>query len=366
MSNHNFATIPRTEIQRSKFDRSHTWKGTLNESVLVPFYIDEVLPGDTFNVNVSMLCRLSTPIVPFMDNVYLDTFFFYVPNRLVWTNFVKMMGEQEDPDDSIDYLTPQIFNENTEVECESVMDYLGFPIGDFYGVGGSTNNKLNSLVLPLRMLCLIWNDWFRDENLQDSIKINKGDSSGYTTDSTSMPNGLFHKAGSCLPRGKRHDYFTSSLPFVSKFGTVDIPLGTKAPVVGPSDLILSASVDPDVSAKLSVLRSNEMTSDYTRVTWSSKLQNSELTGSSLRYKSGLEVDLSNATAATINTLRQAFQVQRLLERDARGGTRYNELIFSHFNTTVPDARVQRPEYLGGSSTPFIINPVAQTLSLIHI
>ncbi len=318
-----------------------------------------------------MLCRLATPIVPFMDQVFLDTFFFYVPNRLVWTNFVKMMGEQEDPDDSIDYLTPQMFSENTEVEAESVLDYLGYPIGNFYGVGGTTNNKLNSLALPARMLCLIWNDWFRDENLQDSIKINKSDSSGYTTDSTSMPNGLFHKAGSCLPRGKRHDYFTSALPFVSKFGTVDIPLGTRAPVIGPSDLKFTFgdnTARPFGIGNLGVANplSNPSVSTSTRYKIpyvTAEVGETTLTDlKPLRYASGLEVDLTNATAATINTLRQAFQVQRLLERDARGGTRYNELIFSHFNTTVPDARVQRPEYLGGSSTPFIVNPVAQTAS----
>lgn len=324
-----------------------------------------------------MLCRLATPIVPFMDNVYLDTFFFYVPNRLVWTNFVKMMGEQEDPDDSIDYLTPQLFSANTEVEAESVLDYLGYPIGDFYGVGGTTNNKLNALALPARMLCLIWNDWFRDENLQDSIKINKGDSSGYTTDTSSLPNGLFNKAGSCLPRGKRHDYFTSALPFVSKFGTVDIPLGTKAPVVGVSPLYFQDENGTYVNGQSLNLHSTTLVNPngtnpslaknsgawYVPAVFSNNAITTTGEGFlPLRYKSGLEVDLSNATAATINTLRQAFQVQRLLERDARGGTRYNELIFSHFNTTVPDARVQRPEYLGGSSTPFIVNPVAQTNS----
>lgn len=324
--------------------------------------MDEVLPGDTFNVNVSMLCRLATPVVPIMDNVYLDTFFFYVPNRLVWTNFVKMMGEQEDPDDSIDYLTPQMFSSDTEVECESVLDYLGYPIGSIYGAGGSTNDKLNSLALPARMLCLIWNDWFRDENLQDSIKINRGDSSGYTTDSTSMPNGLFHKSGSCLPRGKRHDYFSSSLPFVSKFGTVDIPLGTKAPVIGPSPIKFSSSSQPSLGSHQVAVGPASGTSPGTQyVRWAQ--DNSTITELGyLQYADGLEVDLTNATAATINTLRQAFQVQKLLEHDALGGTRYNELIFNHFHTTVPDARVQRPEYIGGSSTPFIVNPIAQTSS----
>ena len=231
MSNYNFATVPKAEIQRSSFDRSHNWKGTFDAGLLVPFYWDEIYPADTFNLSVNMLVRLATPVVPIMDNLYIDTFFFFVPDRLVWNNFEKLMGAREDPDDSNDFLTPLTFTENTEVEVNSVMDYLGFPLGNIYGVGGSTNNKLNCHSLVLRCYELIWNEWFRSEFLQDSIKINKSDSAGYTTDVTSLPNGLFHKSGSCLPRGKRHDYFTSSNPWPAAFGqSVDIPLGTSAPV----------------------------------------------------------------------------------------------------------------------------------------
>jgi len=357
MSNHVFSQVPRADIQRSAFDRSHSWKGTLDAAKLVPILVDEVLPGDTFNVNVSMLCRLATPIVPFMDSVYLDTFFFFVPNRLVWTNFVKMMGEQEDPDDSIDYLVPQIFTDNTEVEAESVLDYMGFPLGNIYG-SHNGNSKLNAMSLPLRGYELIWNEFMRDENLQDSIKIQKGDSAGYTTDSTSLPNGLFHKAGSCLPHGKRHDYFTSCLPWPVKYGVqVDIPLGTRAPVVGPSPLLLTTN-DGSQTHNLAVSPNDEFTTNMSRVNWRGEVDG--LTN--LKYYSGLEVDLTNATAATINSLRQAFQIQRLLEADARGGTRYQELILSHFSVRGGDARLQRPEYLGGSSTPFIISPVPQTNS----
>ena len=375
MSNYNFATVPKAEIQRSSFDRSHTWKGTFDAGKLIPFFVDEVLPGDTFNLNVSMLCRLATPIVPFMDNVYLDTFFFFVPDRLVWNNFQKFMGEREDPDDSIDFLIPQTFSANTEVEANSVLDYMGFPIGSMYGVGGSTNNKLNANVLPMRAYALTWNEWFRDENLQDSIKIQKGDSSGYTTDTTSLPNGLFNIAGSCLPRGKRHDYFTSALPWPQKGDSVDIPLGTKAPVVGISPLYFQDESGSIVNGQSLNLHSTTLKNPNGSSPSLAKndgswyvpavFANQPVTTTSdqflpLRYKSGLEVDLTNATAATINTLRQAFQVQRLLERDARGGTRYTEILRSHFNVVSPDARLQRPEYLGGSSTPFIVNPVAQT------
>lgn len=346
MSNYNFATVPKAEIQRSSFDRSHTWKGTFNAGKLIPFYFDEVLPGDTFNLSASLLCRLATPIVPFMDNLYIDTFFFFVPNRLVWNNFQRFMGEREDPDDSIDFLVPT-YSLNL-VEVNSVLDYFGIPIGNFGGNAGISS-------LPLRAYALIWNEWFRDENLQDSIKINKTDSDDYI--SSSMPNNfkLFNLSDSCLPRGKRHDYFTSALPWPQKGDSVDIPLGTKAPVVGISNLKFSTAVNP-TPRDLVVAGSSKAFDGFSYV----GLQNSDSTNRTLFYNSGLEVDLSNATAATINTLRQAFQVQRLLERDARGGTRYTELLRSHFNVVSPDARLQRPEYLGGSSTPFVVNPVAQT------
>lgn len=343
--NHNFASIPRADIQRSSFNMSRSYKTTLDAGKLIPVFIEEVVPGDTFNLKLTSLARMATPIVPLMDNIYFDTFFFFVPNRLVWNNFEKFMGEREDPDDSIDYLIPSI-TPPENVEAESVMDYFGWPIGV---------KPRNKSVLPLRALCLIWNEWFRDENLQDSIKIIKDDSSGIYQ---SAPFGLdFWKAGSCLPRGKRHDYFTSALPWPQKGESVDIPLGTSAPVVGRSNLFWSRDSSPTVRNRLFV------DGNHGKSVMISGADPAAGSGNDyLSYLGGLEVDLTNATAATINTLRQAFSVQRLLERDARGGTRYTEIIRSHFNVVSPDARLQRPEYLGGSSTPFNINPIAQTSS----
>lgn len=381
-----FSLMPTAQIQRSSFKRDHNLKTTFDAGKLIPFYCDEVLPGDTVNLNVTSLCRLATPIVPLMDNIYLDTFFFFVPNRLVWNNFQKFMGEQEDPGDSTDYLIPQLFSSDSEVEVDSVLDYFGFPLGDIYG---ATYNKLNASALPLRALCLIWNEWFRDENLQDSIKINKTDSSGYTTDVNSLPNGLFNLTDSCLPRGKRHDYFTSALPWPQKGDSVDIPLGTSAPVVTgamrdmsglkPMSFAFSAndnfpqhagikewhnhsdySQTGNVGYKTAFdFLTDESYSFYPQLVPSSSLPD----GSSLNYviPNNLYADLSSATAATINTLRQAFAVQRLLERDTYG-TRYTEILLSHFGVRSPDARLQRPEYLGGDSTPFNINPVTQTSS----
>lgn len=355
-----FSLMPTANIQRSSFNRDHNFKTTFDAGKLIPFYCDEVLPGDTVNLNVTSLCRLATPIVPLMDNIYLDTFFFFVPNRLVWNNFQKFMGEQEDPGDSTDYLIPQLFSSDSEVEVDSVLDYFGFPLGDIYG---SENNKLNASALPLRALCLIWNEWFRDENLQDSIKINKSDSSGYTTDVDSLPNGLFNLSDSCLPRGKRHDYFTSALPWPQKGDSVDIPLGTSSPVYisgDPSDVRLpiynevttkyhigSLDFDPSVN-HVTPQRHPAYFTDWG--SWSGEATDTHMFA-----------DLTKATAATINTLRQAFAVQRLLERDTYG-TRYTEILLSHFGVRSPDARLQRPEYLGGDSTPFNINPVTQTSS----
>ena len=368
MSNYNFATVPKAEIQRSSFNRSHTWKGTFDSGKLIPFFFDEALPGDTFNLNASLLVRLATPIVPVMDNLYIDTFFFFVPNRLVWNNFQKFMGEREDPDDSIDYLVPQTFNSNTEVEVNSVMDYFGIPIGSFYG-SGSGNDKKNIMSLPFRAYCLIWNEWFRDENLQDSIKINKTDSSGYTTDADSLPNGIFSKSGSCLPRGKRHDYFTSALPWPQKGASVDIPLGFTAPIVSLPASSATSLVRPDELP--ASYRGPDVNSSMLNAHWvyADNVAGGYAHAVTMDHSDWIDgtgyplfADLTRASAATINTLRQAFQVQRLLERDARGGTRYTEILRSHFNVVSPDARLQRPEYLGGSSTPFIVNPVAQTAS----
>ena len=357
MSKHLFSTVPRADIQRSSFDRSHGWKGTFDAGKLIPFFVDEVLPGDTFNLNVSMLIRLATPIVPIMDNLYIDTFFFFVPNRLVWSNWQKMMGEQEDPDDSIDYLVPQYMTTSTYiVEANSVCDYMGLPLGALYG---ANKNAVN--VLPFRAYCLIWNEFMRDENLQDSIKFNKNDS-GLISNQADLPNGAFNKAGSCLPRGKRHDYFTSCLPWPQKGDSVDIPLGTSAPVA-----YTSTTGNYDVPT---VKNFGTSTQNYFFPVESGESPNIQkdimlnpVTGHTLPEEwnyTPLVADLTQATAATINTLRQAFQVQRLLERDALGGTRYTEILRSHFGVVSPDARLQRPEYLGGSSTPFVISPVPQT------
>jgi len=313
---HQFSQVPKVSTPRSTFNRTHSHKTTFDGGKLIPFYVDEVLPGDTFNVNANLFGRLATPIVPVMDNIYLDTHYFFVPNRLVWDNFQKFMGEQENPDDSTDYLVPQLTANHPE---GSLGDYFGLPVN-------IANIKANALFF--RSYNLIFNQWFRDENLQDSVTVNKGDSGDSISDY------------SILRRGKRHDYFTSALPWPQKGPGVELPLGSTAPIIGSED-----------TTKMPVIKYSSVLNTY------NVQQDSD---GGFTQEQTLSADLSNATAATINSLRQAFQLQRLAEKDARGGTRYTEIVRSHFNVTSPDARLQRPEFLGGRTSRLDITPVAQT------
>lgn len=331
---HLFSQIPRADIQRSSFNRSHGYKTTLDSGYLVPFFVDEVLPGDTFNLKATLFGRLATPAVPFMDNMYLETFFFFVPNRLVWDNWQKFNGEQKNPGDSTDFLIPTL--EAGKHEVGSIADYFGIPTG-------VSLDKINAL--PFRAYNLIYNEWFRDENLQDSLEVPTGDG----PDPINKYN--------LVRRGKRHDYFTSCLPWPQKGPGVELPLGSTANLNGTLSV-------PGGSYTLNVNTNGNSLSHNPNWTWQNGSSvNPTITVPTNRIdmsKSGVTVDLSSATAITINSLRQAFQLQKLYERDARGGTRYTEILRAHFGVISPDARLQRPEYLGGSSTRININPVQQT------
>jgi len=338
---HQFSQVPKADVQRSVFNRTHAYKTTFDAGYLIPFYVDEALPGDTLNFNGTLFARLATPIVPIMDNMYLDTFYFAVPLRLVWSNFQAFMGEKE-PDDVTEYLIPQVVSPAaTGWTVGSLWDYFGLPTG----VIGLSVSALYS-----RAYNLIYNEWFRDQNLIDSAVVDLDDGPDTVTDYV------------LRRRAKRHDYFTSCLPWPQKGPAVELPLSGDAPVYGIGKLTQTypSSNGPMYETDGTGTR-NYATCAQINHTLASNHgdfyveQDPDNTG----YPN-IRANLSEANAATINALREAFQLQRMFERDARGGTRYTEIIRSHFSVISPDARLQRPEFLGGRSTPVTITPVQQT------
>jgi hypothetical protein len=326
---HDFSRVPHVDIQRSTFDRSHGLKTTFDAGYLIPIFYDEALPGDTFQLETHAFCRLATPIHPILDNMYIETFYFAVPFRLIWNNWEKFCGQQDNPGDSTDYLIPT-----------TTATVVNSTLYDYFGVPNDISLTFNNLMGRAYNLC--YNEWFRDENLQDSVTVDKGDGPDTASDYV------------LLKRGKRHDYFTSALPWPQKGDAVSIPIGTEAPVKG-----IGVSGTVSVYGDLSV-RDTVSTRTYPHSADTQYIDVSSSDGASATPL--VYADLSDAAAATINQLREAFQIQRLLEKDARGGTRYTEVIQSHFGVTSPDARLQRPEYLGGGKTRVGIDPIPQTSS----
>lgn len=353
---HRFSDAPAMYMRRTKFDRSHVYKTTFDSGKLIPVFVDEVLPGDTCRLNVRYFSRLATPVKPIMDNIYLDWFFFFVPNRLVWNHWQNFCFEQEDPDDSTDYVCPTT---SLVGKADDTLHGVG-TLWDYFGLPTGLSNTISGInALPFRGVYLIWNEWFRDENLQKSVKIQKGDTNevfdgSRVSEQPEWLQGIPETYLPCPPRGKRHDYFTSALPWTQKGPGVSIGLAGTAPVEA----------------------SNPSVTNYFTPATFGPTDNVDVGGGALRFPNpstyeplslhldsfGLYANLDESNIFTINSLRTAFQMQKFYERLARGGSRYTEVLRSFFGVVSPDARLQRPEFLGSFTKMMNINPIAQTSS----
>lgn len=379
-SNAHFELAPQVGVERSTFDMSTNIKTSWSVGELIPFYISEILPGDSVQIQTSKVVRLQTLITPVMDNLYLDTYYFFVPNRLVWDNWEKFIGgtfTENAWQQPVDYKVPEVYPPaNTGWESGTIADYMGVPI-DVY----PQSNDVGINALPFRAYAQIVNDWFRDENLQDECYIYKGDAYTEGTNKDMTPDACY-TGGHPWIAAKFHDYFTSALPKPQKGPDVSFMDGY-APV---KPMLTGSGYLPEFNPVGNVVNNtlirNTSSLGHTLISYevlgtnaSGRLVSGDLDGLSQLsnqnnvYFSNLFADLANTvqngtgfSTTSINTLRQAFQIQRMLERDARGGTRYIETLKAHFGVTAPDSRLQRAEYLGGNRVPFNIEQVLQTSS----
>lgn len=351
------------DIQRSRFDRSSQHKTTFNTGDLIPIFVDEVLPGDTMELDIGAAIRMSTPIVPVMDNANIDVYFFFVPNRLTWEHWREFNGENrlthwEQP---TEYEIPQITAPTDGWQKGTIADYMGIP---------TQVGNLSISALPFRAYALIWNEWFRDQNLKDPCMVNLDDATQTGSNGTDYITDA-QLGGMPCKAAKYHDYFTSCLPEPQKGPSVLLPLGQQAPVWAGAPGVNDGLIELNNAIEFKHFdgtgsSGNHYASFNAQSTGTAALVDTNITASNTSLQRmapvNLIADLTQATAATVNQLRQAFAVQRMLEKDARGGTRYVEILKAHFGVTSPDGRQQRPEYLGGWRQPVSIDQVLQTSS----
>ena len=363
-----FSQVPRADIARSRFDRSSSIKTSFNVGELIPFYVDEVLPGDTFTVDTSKVVRMQTMITPIMDNVYLDTYWFYVPSRILWTHWRELMGENRESAwiPKTEYSVPQVTAPSGGWSVGSIADYMGIPTG-------VSNLSVNAL--PFRAYAEICNEWFRDQNLQDPINIPYDDATLAGSNGDNYLTDLV-KGGKPFIAAKYHDYFTSCLPGPQKGPDVELPIGNlpDIPVSTGDAHFTSVSDYPQVTFASPSLAGNgdfalylsKSSSGPAALRAGSQDSSVSSTNGTIRpnnlWAFGSDASLS---AATVNQLRLAFAIQKFYERDARSGTRYVEILKSHFGVTSPDARLQRPEYLGGNRIPININQIVQQSATVE-
>lgn len=348
-----FANTPTVNISRSKFDRSFDHKTTFNTGDLIPIFADgTIMPGDTVQMRTSEVVRMMTPIAPVMDNANLDTYFFFVPYRLIWDHFKAFFGENDTAPwtQTVEYEIPQIKAPSAGWKKGSLADYFGYPtkVGNY-----------KASALPFRAYALIWNEWFRDQNLKNPLYISKGDADITGTDKSTLGNSYdpvvdTEKGAAPVKAAKYFDYFTSCLPAAQKGPAVNIPLGHTAPIIAV-DHYATGSFPTDTAAL-----GHKIDYNATNVTNGGLFYDASPYTITPQTSIGLAADLSEAVGATVNQLRQAFAIQKFYERQAIGGTRYIEMVKSHFEVTNPDFRMQRPEYLGGRRIPINMNQVVQT------
>lgn len=334
------AQIENANVPRSRFQNTWSRKTAFDAGKLIPILVEEILPGDHMTYDVTAYVRMSTPLFPMFDNQRIDTFFFFVPARLVWDHWKNFMGEQASPTDTIDYTIPQVTCAAGGDAVGSLADHFGIPVTGQIAAG----QTLQINALPFRAYFLIFNEWFRDQNITPAAPFSKGDG----PEASSVYN--------VLPRSKSHDYFTSALPWAQKFNPPTVPLGNQAPIKG---IGIPTGVNPPLTNQIV----NETVGQRTYANAVNASIPTQVVVESTAGPTGIPkiyADLAASSTITINTLRQAWMVQELLERDARGGTRYVESIYSHFRVRNPDYRLQRPEYIGGGQSPLNITPIAQT------